>query len=230
MKSLFALLLLTFFGSCSIEKRRYNSGYHIEWFTKEKPASAERSIPILPSVKINAVIAPDQPLKLTKKFYELAFRKELTDQQRFVNDNVELTERTDTIPRMNLEEDGPPRTYGAGGIIMGIILQLGGIALAIFAVPVFGICIAGIGIIVLIAGINGLVRSANKRRDYFEKQKQPKEIEVKSNVVYLKNGSMIRGTITEMIPNESIKIETADGSIFVYEMKDVLKITNELRK
>lgn len=46
-------------------------------------------------------------------------------------------------------------------------------------------------------------------------------------VVYLKNGSVIRGTIIEQVPNESLKIETNDGSIFAYKMSEVEKITKE---
>lgn len=46
-------------------------------------------------------------------------------------------------------------------------------------------------------------------------------------VVYLKNGSIIRGQVIEQIPNVSIKIQTRDGSIFVYEMEEVLKIVKE---
>lgn len=46
-------------------------------------------------------------------------------------------------------------------------------------------------------------------------------------VVYLKNGSVVRGIIIEQIPNVSLKIRTADGSIFAYEMADVDKITKE---
>lgn len=48
-----------------------------------------------------------------------------------------------------------------------------------------------------------------------------------TEVLYLKNGSIIRGTIIEQVPNESIKIQTSDGSIFAYPMVDVLKITKE---
>lgn len=48
-----------------------------------------------------------------------------------------------------------------------------------------------------------------------------------TDVVYLKNGSIIKGMIIETIPNESIKIETADGSIFVYSMDEVQKMTKE---
>ncbi|MBQ9435190.1 MAG: hypothetical protein IJU33_03595 [Bacteroidales bacterium] len=46
-------------------------------------------------------------------------------------------------------------------------------------------------------------------------------------VVYLKNGSMIKGVILEQVPNESVKIQTSDGNIFVYPMSEVQKITKE---
>lgn len=47
------------------------------------------------------------------------------------------------------------------------------------------------------------------------------------DVVYLKNGSVVRGTIVEQVPNESIKLETADGSIFVFKMSEVERIVRE---
>lgn len=47
------------------------------------------------------------------------------------------------------------------------------------------------------------------------------------DVVYLKNGSIIRGILIEQVPNKSIKVETADGSVFVYQIDDVEKITKE---
>lgn len=47
-------------------------------------------------------------------------------------------------------------------------------------------------------------------------------------VVHLKNGSMIKGMIIEQVPNESIKIQTSDGSVFVYQMSEVEKITKEV--
>ena len=46
-------------------------------------------------------------------------------------------------------------------------------------------------------------------------------------VVYLKNGGVIRGTVIEQIPNETIKIQTADGSVFVYKIDEVEKISKE---
>jgi hypothetical protein len=47
------------------------------------------------------------------------------------------------------------------------------------------------------------------------------------DVVYLKDGTIIRGQIIEQVPNVSIKVQTKDGSVFVYKMEDVLKITKE---
>lgn len=46
-------------------------------------------------------------------------------------------------------------------------------------------------------------------------------------VVYLKDGSSIRGTIIEQVPNQTLKIQTKDGSVFVYKFIDVGKITKE---
>ena len=48
-------------------------------------------------------------------------------------------------------------------------------------------------------------------------------------VVYLKNGSVIRGVILELVPDSSVKIQTQDGNIFVYNMSEVEKITKEAK-
>src|SRR5690554_4991522 len=47
------------------------------------------------------------------------------------------------------------------------------------------------------------------------------------DVVYLKNGSILRGIIIEQVPNESIKLQTADGNIYVYQTNEIEKITKE---
>lgn len=47
------------------------------------------------------------------------------------------------------------------------------------------------------------------------------------DVVYLKNGSILRGTIIELIPNKSLKIKMADNSLFVFQMDEIEKITKE---
>lgn len=47
------------------------------------------------------------------------------------------------------------------------------------------------------------------------------------DIVYLKNGSIIHGSIIEAIPDASIKIQTTDGNVFVYKMNEVSKIVKE---
>lgn len=47
------------------------------------------------------------------------------------------------------------------------------------------------------------------------------------DVLYLKNGSVLRGIIIEQVPGESIKIQTEDENVFSYEMDKVLRITKE---
>lgn len=46
-------------------------------------------------------------------------------------------------------------------------------------------------------------------------------------VVYLKNGSVVRGVIIEQVPNERIRIQTRDGNVFVYTYNEIEKITKE---
>lgn len=47
------------------------------------------------------------------------------------------------------------------------------------------------------------------------------------DVVYLKNGSIIKGIIIEQNINVNLKLKTSDGSLFVFDMKDIEKITKE---
>ncbi len=47
------------------------------------------------------------------------------------------------------------------------------------------------------------------------------------DIVYLKNGSIIKGEIIEQVPSKTLTIQTADGSSFVYNVDDILKITKE---
>lgn len=51
-----------------------------------------------------------------------------------------------------------------------------------------------------------------------------------TEVVYLKSGTKVSGVILEQIPNEKLKIQTDDGSIFVFKYSEIEKITKELSK
>ncbi|MCF8257778.1 MAG: hypothetical protein K9J06_09500 [Flavobacteriales bacterium] len=47
------------------------------------------------------------------------------------------------------------------------------------------------------------------------------------DVVYLNNGSVLRGIIIEQVPNKSLKVQIAGGSIFHVEIGDVTRIAKE---
>ena len=47
------------------------------------------------------------------------------------------------------------------------------------------------------------------------------------DVIYLKNGSIVRGVIIEQIPDDSVKIQIQGGSLFIFRMSEVLKIVKE---
>lgn len=47
------------------------------------------------------------------------------------------------------------------------------------------------------------------------------------DVVYMKDGSIYRGQIQEIVPNQALKIELLGGSIIALQMNDVTKITKE---
>ena len=49
------------------------------------------------------------------------------------------------------------------------------------------------------------------------------------DVIYLKDGSIIRGTLIERIPGETYKIEIEGGSVFIFTADEVEKITREPR-
>ena len=49
------------------------------------------------------------------------------------------------------------------------------------------------------------------------------------DVVYLKNGGLVRGKIIEYFPDKHVKIETLGGNVWVFQSDDVLKIEKEER-
>jgi hypothetical protein len=73
------------------------------------------------------------------------------------------------------------------------------------------ITIAGIIVFILVGSIVCIAQTRSSARD----------------VLYLKNGSVIKGVIVELIPEKTVKIETADGSVLVFNMSEVLKIAKE---
>ncbi len=49
------------------------------------------------------------------------------------------------------------------------------------------------------------------------------------DVIYLKNGAIVRGIIIEQVPNKSVEIKSNDNNYFIFKMEEVQKITRENR-
>jgi hypothetical protein len=111
---------------------------------------------------------------------------------------------------------------GSGTKGIGVFFLVIGIIVFLFVSVIGGLLLALLGLILVIAGKS----PSDRRNDVEEVVKEEKKIEY-VEVLYLKNGSIIRGMIIEQIPNEQVKIKTGDGSVFVYTMDQVLKITKE---
>jgi len=47
------------------------------------------------------------------------------------------------------------------------------------------------------------------------------------DVIHLRNGSIIRGVIIEQVPNVSIRLQTVDGNIFVFQIDEIERMTRE---
>ena len=57
--------------------------------------------------------------------------------------------------------------------------------------------------------------------------KDPAATSTREDVVHLKNGSVIHGTIVDQVPNQPIKIQTKDNNVYVYQIAEIEKITKE---
>lgn len=115
---------------------------------------------------------------------------------------------------------------GGGGLrTFGWILIILGALVVLFISIVLGAVMVLLGVLFAI--------SDKKQEPGEDKKTDPKPTEeTKVNeelvdVLYLKNGSMIRGKILEFVSGGNVKIQTADGSIFVYKSEEVEKIVKE---
>lgn len=108
-----------------------------------------------------------------------------------------------------------------------------GVVFAILSIPVIlYVSILG-GALMLLGGIGMWVGAATMPKpgasDRPASNRNQTEVQMNQmvDVVYLKNGGVRRGIIIEQVPGESLKIKTNDGSVYVFKMDEILKITKE---
>ncbi len=122
----------------------------------------------------------------------------------------------------SLKKSAASEGGGSGLRGVGVFLLIIGIIVLLLVSIIAGIFLSVLGLLLMTAGKSS-PEPVNTAENVVKEEKKVEYIEV----LYLKNGSIIRGMIIEQIPNVQVKIQTSDGSVFVYTMDQVLKITKE---
>lgn len=65
------------------------------------------------------------------------------------------------------------------------------------------------------------------QRVYIEAKPNPQDKIPTQDAVYLVNGSILRGTVIEQVFNSHVKVQTNDGSMFVYRNDEIERILKE---
>jgi hypothetical protein len=111
---------------------------------------------------------------------------------------------------------------GSAGLrAIGWVILILGILILLFASILIGGFLMLLGLIFVIAGAK---KGSESRRTVDKSDSNY------IDVVYLKNGGLVRGMIIEQMPNVQLKIQTRDGNVFVYKMDEIEKIAKELEK
>jgi len=220
------------FASCSLEKRVYRNGYYLN--TKHGPHKTEdRTVRDLPvAIPFTEEKTPQTDSVCKEEVNPLS--KENVEGNYTQTENVVLkhdknVQPADTSsikrgrqdPKAGTDEmfaDKKSATGGGGALlIIGWLLIGLGIVLLLFISILVGILLMLLGLVFIIVGRKGGKGpkiSTNDSSEYVD-------------VVYLKNGSVVRGVIIEQVPGVSLKIQTSDGSVFFYKMDEIEKITKE---
>jgi hypothetical protein len=234
---IYIILLLIIASSCNVQKHYAKSipkvkntfqSEAIVNLSKQRkyPYSVStQSISPVPLKQIEPISCPGSGFQL-KKINRIAIFN-----HKEAKSGNSLPQQTHTI-----RQKGFSRTHSDVNIAK-VILVTSGILLLLLGWPILilgsafsaggaillGVLMLLVGLILLIVGLAKPDHPVKiPSQDNKSKQNQPIE-----DVVYLKDGSVIKGTIIATIPHEFIKIQTKDGSVIVERMDKVEKITKE---
>ena len=245
-------------NSCTMEKRVYMSGYHTEWNkSKHNPDRQELAssnngrqtnqnqtvtsqglenetntvdnsfTPTVPDDNItalvdnNSVIIPSHKTVVFDKKINTVVAKTNSDSETktIISNKKAIKNKLKELKANSSSGDeggnGALRTIGWVFIIFGLLILI--------VTSILG------GALLMLLGLIFAIAGGKKGGSSTQSNNEPDNSQYR-DVVYLKNGSIIRGMIIELTPNVSVKIQTKDGSIFVYKMEEVEKITKEITK
>ena len=241
-----AAVIIVSVSSCSIEKRIHNRGYHISWLGNKKVTKShdnqedlgvgQETTTLLHQEKdenVDLAIEHDSnaPLVAERKSQE-KMQEEIVSAEKPVR-QMQMVTTQKSPERFKMSESSiqtqvnyisQNHNYAAendgGGSGLSI---LGGILIALGLVLLLFVSLL-IGVILMLVGLAFVIGGSAVKKNEAQAESKPKELQ---DVVYLKNGSVIRGVIIEQVPNVQVKIRTGDGSIFVYKMEEIDKMTKE---
>jgi len=124
--------------------------------------------------------------------------------------------------KANSNQDNGART---ALIIAGVIVTILSLVVIWYASILFGAILLLGGLAMWIIG--GVMPKSENQRTKSNRYKTETQYNEMVDVVYLKNGGVRRGIIIEQIPGKSLKIKTNDGSVYVFKMDEIEKITKE---
>ena len=248
-----SLCLLFLLDSCTLTKRKYNKGFDIDWFNgkKEKnPIAHSKNKRIetprkrVPQADIgsqktshanmigaiaNIRDTASSKIKTTVELIENS--NDIKDKKLQVRlnadhtsrNNLKLIKKLKSVPQLKESTINKPQKTNEYNSNRGI-----GILLLVIGILSFIMVSILLGVLLIILGIIIMSRSKKVSKSALTPEKEAAEKEITYiDVVYLKNGSILKGLILEQTPNVSLKIQTNGGSIFIYKMEEIEKIIKE---
>jgi hypothetical protein len=236
----FALLMLA--SACTVERQVFRDGQEIEWH-KKAPTQLDHQEELTqedgvrsPSIDGDGLTAstttshgvnddqilsaPTSAMEAAVQAIVLSTRSHRGMSAPSAEGEVPLLENANYQPAIPEPEGETEREGNKGLVAGGWVITIVGLLLLLFISII-------LGLILMLGGIAMIIAGSPKNTSEKAPKKEKGPTGEWQDVVYLQNGSVIRGMVIEQVPNVSLKIQTADGSVFVYEMKDVLKITKE---
>lgn len=255
---LVSLAVALIFTSCTMEKRVHMPGYHTEWKkSKLNPSSQQFDsndrMVINPTAIIeqseidtttidnsfsptvaedNTSASVDNNPDFTPYQKKVGLVNTVTiktnptsETTTLVSDKNALKKKLKEFKRNRSSRDSITSSANSSNGDSGALRTIGWIVLSLGILILLFVSI-GIGAVLMLLGLIFVIAGANRGGGSSKESDKSEYVDV----VYLNNGSVIRGMIVEQIPNVSIKIQTKDGSIFVYKMEEVEKMTKELSR
>ena len=247
--SSFVLLALLTLSACTMQKRVYNRGIHIEWLegkgsdklaavhAKKAEKNQAKQIKLVVNETRTEINAVEENKKISHntstnksiiigqtatKTFNRNSKKTTVNESKLTFEKKSVTKELKNN-EVNIESKSVSANDDSDGLIglriLGWIIWSLGLLMILFVSILTGSLICLLGILFVVLG--------KKKKDPASKSENKPEY---IDVVYLKNGGVIRGMIIEQTPNVQIKIQTKDGSIFVYKMEEIEKMTKELSK